>query len=60
MDDKVLISAEELERLKACELSLYFLHRKIKLCPVCRKGMLCDEFICPNCCGFNNSIEIEE
>ena len=26
MNDKVLISAEELERLKACELSLYFLH----------------------------------
>ena len=24
------------------------------------KGMLCDGFICPNCCGFNASIEIEE
>ena len=60
MNDKVLISSEELERLKACELSLYFLHRKIKLCPVWKKGMLCDVFICPNCSGFNASIEMEE
>ena len=60
MNDKVLISVEELERLKACELSLYFLHRKIKLCPACNKRMMRDGFICPNCCGFNASIEIEE
>lgn len=55
--DKVLISVEELKRLKACERSLYFLHRSITLCPVCEKGMLCDGIICPNCGYDYSSIE---
>ena len=54
---KVLISSKELKRLKACELTLYFLHRKVELCPVCEKGMLCDGLVCPNCFGFTEPIE---
>ena len=56
-NEKILISAEELKRLKACERSLYFLHRSITLCPVCEKGMLCDEIICPNCEYDGSSVE---
>ena len=47
--NKVLISSDELQHLKACEKTLYFYHRNIELCPVCKKGMLVDGFICPNC-----------
>lgn len=56
-EDKVLISSKELKRLKACELTLYFLHRKVELCPVCEKGMLCDGVVCPNCFEFTEPIE---
>lgn len=56
--EEVLIPVDELKRLKACEVSLYFLHRNIQLCPVCEKGMLCDGFICPHC-GYDDSDSVE-
>ena len=45
----VSISLEELQYLKACETSLHFYHRDVELCPVCKKGMLVDGFVCPYC-----------
>ena len=47
--DSVSISPEELQYLKACESTLHFYHRDVELCPVCKKGMLVDGFICPYC-----------
>ena len=57
--DKVLIHPYELKRLRACEKTLYSLHRDIELCHVCEKGMLCDGFICPHC-GYDYSCSAEE
>ena len=28
---------------------IYFYHRDVELCPVCKKGMLVDGFVCPHC-----------
>ena len=56
--EEVLISADELERLKACEDALYFYHRDIQLCPVCKRGMLCDGNICTHC-GYDDSDSVE-
>ena len=58
--DKVLIHPYELKRLRACEKTLYSLHRDIELCHVCEKGMLCDGVVCPNCFGFTEPIEEQE
>ena len=55
---KVLISFDELKRLKACEKTLYFFHVDIELCPVCGMGMLCEGNLCPHC-GYDYS-PIEE
>ena len=52
-----MISVEKLKCLKVCKRSLYFLHRSITLYPVCEKGMLCDEIICPNCEYDGSSVE---
>ena len=57
--EEVLISANRLKRLEACEVTLYCYHRGIRLCPVCKKGMLCDDNICP-CCDYDGSTPVEE
>ena len=57
--DEVLISANELKRLKACVVTLYAYQNVKGLCPICEKAMLCNGLICPNC-GYDNSTPVEE
>ena len=52
--DKVLISTEELKRLKACEATLYAFQQVVGLCPNCEKTMLCYGYVCHHC-GYDNS-----
>ena len=56
---EVLISVDELKRLKACEVTLYAYQRVNGLCPVCEGAMLLSGLICPNC-GYDNSTPVEE
>lgn len=56
---EVLISVDELKRLKACEVTLYAYQRVDGLCPVCEGAMLLSGLICPNC-GYDNSTPVEE
>ena len=57
--DEVLVSADELRRLKACEVTLYAFQNVKGLCPICEKAMLCYGLICPNC-GYDISISVKE
>ena len=57
--DEVLVSADELRRLKACEVTLYAYQSVKGLCPICEKAMLCDKYICPHC-GYDNSYSVRE
>lgn len=57
--DEVLISVDELRRLKACEVTLYAFQNVEGLCPICEKAMLCYGLICPNC-GYDNSSSVKE
>ena len=57
--EEVLISADELKHLKACEATLYSYQRVVCLCPVCEKAMLLDGLICPRC-GYDNCSSVEE
>ena len=57
--DEVLISADELKRLKACEVTLYSYQRVVGLCPICEKAMLLEGLVCPNC-GYDNTRSVEE
>ena len=57
--EKVLISTNELKRLRACEVSLYAYQRVVGLCPICEGAMLLDGLICPKC-GYDNCSCIEE
>ena len=57
--DEVLISANELKRLKACEVTLYAFQQVVGLCPICERAMLLEGLICPNC-GYDNSNSVEE
>ena len=57
--DEVLISVDELKRLKACEVTLYAHQRVVGLCPICGKAMLLEGLICPNC-DYDNSSSVEE
>ena len=57
--DEVLISADELKRLKACEVTLYAYQSVKGLCPICEKAMLLNGLICPNC-GYDNSYSVKE
>lgn len=57
--DEILILADELKRLKACEVTLYAYQNVVGLCPICEKAMLCESLICPNC-GYDNSSSVEE
>lgn len=56
---EVLISADELKRLEACEVTLYAYQRVNGLCPVCEGAMLLSGLICPNC-GYDDSTPVEE
>ena len=57
--DEVLISVDELKRLKACQVTLYSYQRVVGLCPICEKAMLLDGLICPRC-GYDNASSVEE
>lgn len=57
--DEVLISVDELKRLKACEVTLYAYQRVVGLCPICGKAMLLEGLIC-QVCGYDNSYSVEE
>ena len=57
--NEVLISVDELKRLKACEVTLYAFQNVKGLCPICEKAMLCYGLICPNC-GYDISISVKE
>lgn len=56
---EVLISVDELRRLKACEVTLYSYQRVVDLCPICRRAMLLEGLICP-VCNYDNSTPVEE
>ena len=57
--DEVLVSADELRRLKACEVTLYAYQSVKGLCPICERAMLLNGLICPNC-GYDSSTPVEE
>ena len=57
--NEVLISADELKRLEACEVTLYAYQNVVGLCPNCEKAMLLEGLICPNS-GYDNSYSVEE
>ena len=57
--NEVLISVDELKRLKACEVSLYSYQSVVGLCPICERAMLISGLICPRC-GYDNSCSVEE
>ena len=57
--DEVLISVDELRRLRACEVTLYAYQNVVGLCPNCGKAMLLEGLICPNC-SYDNSTSVKE
>ena len=57
--EEVTISADELKRLKACEVTLYAYQSVKGLCPICERAMLLNGLICPNC-GYDSSSSVEE
>ena len=57
--NEVLISVDELKRLKACAVTLYAYQSVKGLCPICEKAMLLDGLICP-VCDYDNSSSVEE
>lgn len=57
--NEVLISADELKRLKACEVTLYAFQNVKGLCPICGRAMLLEGLICP-VCDYDNSSSVEE
>ena len=57
--EEVTISADELKRLKACEVTLYAHQRVVGLCPICGRAMLLEGIICP-VCGYDSSSSVEE
>ena len=57
--DEVLVSVDELRRLRACEVTLYAHQRVVGLCPICERAILLDGLICP-CCGYDNCSPVEE
>ena len=57
--EEVTISADELKRLKACEVTLYAYQSIKGLCPICGKAMLLEGLICP-VCDYDNSSSVEE
>ena len=55
----VLISVDELKRLKACAVTLYAYQSVKGLCPICERAMLLNGLICPKC-GYDNATPVEE
>ena len=54
MSNKVLISEEELQYLKACDFTLHQVNNVVGLCPACKKAILVDGLVCLNC-GYDDS-----
>lgn len=54
MNDKVLVSKDELQYLRACEFTLHQINRTVGLCADCKKAILIDGLVCLNC-GYDNS-----
>ena len=54
MNDKVLISKEDLQYLETCEFTIHQINNIIGLCPNCKKAILIDGLVCLNC-DYNNS-----
>ena len=59
MSNKVLISEEELQYLKACDFTLHQVKNVIGLCPACGKAVLISRLVCLNC-GYDDSYTLEE
>ena len=57
--EEIMISADELRRLKACEVTLYAFQNVKGLCPNCEKTMLCYGYVCHHC-GYDNSYSVKE
>ena len=56
MSNKISISEEELQYLKACDFTLHRIRKVEGLCPKCRKAILVYGLLCLNC-GYDNSYE---
>ena len=54
MSNKVLISEEELQYLKACDFTLHQVNNVVGLCPACKKAILVDGLVYLNC-GYDDS-----
>lgn len=59
MSNKVLISEDELQYLRACDFTLHQVHNIGGLCPNCQKAMLVSGLVCFNC-GYDSSYTLEE
>lgn len=59
MSNKVLISEEELQYLKACDFTLHRVNNAVGLCPACKKAILVDGLVCLNC-DYDRSYTLEE
>ena len=59
MSNKVLISEEELQYLKACEFTLHQVNIVVGLCPACKKAISVSGLVCLNC-GYDDSYTLEE
>lgn len=59
MSNKVLISEEELQYLKACDFTLHQVNDVVCLCPACKKAVLISGLVCLNC-GYDDSYALEE
>lgn len=59
MSNKILISEEELQYLRACDFTLHQVNNVVGLCPICKKAILVSGLICLNC-GYDNSYTVEE
>ena len=59
MSDKVLISKDELQYLRACDFTLHQVNRVVGLCPNCKEAILVSGLICLNY-GYDNSYPLED
>lgn len=59
MSNKVLISEDELQYLRACDFTLHQINNIAGLCPNCQKAILISGLVCLNC-GYDNSYTIKE
>lgn len=59
MSNKVSISEDELQYLRACDFTLHQVNDIVGLCPNYQKAILISRLICLNC-GYDNSYTIKE